>query len=244
MSGLVSVITTIYDKPQFLNECIESVLNQTYTNFELILLDDNSPNPKVREIMESYDDPRIIRWYSDINEIDRYKTARYATLINFGVYNFSSGDYITYLVDDDVYYPDRLQTLVEFIEANPEVDVVYHPLVNIDTEGKRGGVRGVKGILDGLSDDTRAFNYLDHNQVLHRRDVFFKVGGWDDSWNMWGGADAYFWKKITDSHTYFYPVGTNDHPLGGKRFHADNVQARIVEKRFFPEDQVPPAYRY
>lgn len=237
MSNKVSVLLTIYNKPQWLRECIDSVVNQTYDNWELILLDDNSPNPEVQQIIDSYTDPRIVKYNSHVTEEDRYRTARYATMINYGFHNLATGEYITYLVDDDFYYPDRLQVLVEYMDANPTHEVVYHPMENVDSDGNPGGVRGVKGILDGKTDDTRAFNYVDHNMVMHTRAAFEAVGNWYDDAGVWGGADAYFWRHLQEKGYLFYPVGSNDHPLGAKRYHTGSVQWLWVDGSFWPNDR-------
>lgn len=238
MSPKVSVLLTVYNKPEWLKECIDSVVEQTFEDWELLVLEDNSPDPRVREILESYTDPRIRLFYANTTEEERYATARYATMINLG-FPYTSGEYITYLVDDDRYYPHRLQTLVDYMDAHPDHKVVYHPLVNIDTEGIQRGVRGIKGILDGLTEDTQPFNYVDHNQVMHVRQAFIDVCGWYDVSGVWGGADAYFWRRLTEAGYKFYPVGDNADPLAGKRYHANNVQTQIVEGRFFPEGKNP-----
>ncbi len=233
----VSVLLTIFNKPEWLDECIQSVLNQTYQDWELIMIDDNSPDPRVRDIIMSYQDPRIIKLRSNVSDEDRWKTARYATNINWG-FNYASGDYITYLVDDDKYYPDRLATLVEYMDANPTHTVVYHAIDNMDAEGRTAGVRGVKGILDGLTPDTQAFDYVDHNAVMHTYQAFIDAGGWYDVPGVWGGADAYFWRRLNESGHLFYPVGDNEHPLGAKRYHLKNVQRLLVEQELFPDDRM------
>ena len=67
---LVSVIMATYNRTFLLNEAIESILNQTYTNFELIIQDDGSPNiHEMKEILESYQrkDSRVKVFYSDVN---------------------------------------------------------------------------------------------------------------------------------------------------------------------------------
>lgn len=237
MSSKVSIILTVYDKPEWLNECIDSVLDQTYSNWELIVMEDNSPNKQVIDILNSYNDPRIIKHFSNITEDQRYLTARYATLIN-EAFPMTSGEYITYLVDDDKYYPTRLEKLVTYMDENPDHKVVYHSLANIDADSNEGGVRGIKGVLDGLTDDTQAFNYVDHNMVMHTRQAFIDAGGWYDVPGVWGGADAYFWRRLIEAGYYFYPVGDQT-PLGGKRFHENNVQAKIVRGEFFPEGKKP-----
>src|SRR5687768_15604015 len=113
----VSVILTVYNKPQWLKQCIDSVFGQTYQDWELIIMEDNSPDPRVKDILE-----RDYAWhekvqvhYSNVSEEDRYKTARYATLINEAVREHATGKYITYLVDDDYYFPWRLETMVSFM---------------------------------------------------------------------------------------------------------------------------------
>lgn len=238
MTNKVSVILTVYDKPEWLNECIDSVLAQTYDNWELLIMEDNSPNPEIKRILDTYNDSRITKYFSNISESDRYKTARYATLIN-QAFPMSTGQYITYLVDDDKFYPERLEILVEYMDSHPDHQVVYHALDNIDASSKSAGVRGVKGILDGLTEDTQAFNYVDHNMVMHTRQAFIDADGWYDVAGVWGGADAYFWRRLNEAGYKFYPVGSNDKPLAAKRYHHKNVQARIVRGEFFPEGQCP-----
>lgn len=230
----VSVILTVYNRPQFLNECIDSVINQTYQNWELIIMDDNSSDGLTKEIINSYSDDRIIKVFGDVSEQDRFKTARYATLIN-QAFSLTTGEYITYLVDDDMYYADRLQTLVDYANEHPDHSVLYHPLENVDVNGIGAGVRGVKGILDGKSDDTQAFNYVDHNMVMHTRQAFVDANGWYDDPGVWGGADAYFWSRLHAAGYLFYPVGDNEKPLAAKRYHETNLQARIVRGEFFPK---------
>jgi spore maturation protein CgeD len=238
MDKKVSIILTVYNKPKWLRECIESVMNQTYENWELFIMEDNSPDPEIRRIIHEFKDPRITRYFSGVSDETRYATARYATLINIA-FPRTTGDYVTYLVDDDKYFPDRLQTMVDYMDANPEHQVAYHALLNIDADGNPGGVRGLKGILDGLTEETQAFNYLDHNMVMHTRQAFEDANGWYDVPGVWGGADAYFWRRLNEAGYKFYPVGTDDKPLAAKRYHETNLQALIVRGEFFPDGKTP-----
>jgi spore maturation protein CgeD len=225
----VSVILTVYNKPQWLKECIDSVIAQTYSDWELIILEDNSPLPEVREIIESYlPNSQIKVYYSGITEGERYKTTRYATLINYGISNFSTGEYITYLTDDDFYYSHRLGKMVECISADG-VSIVYGSQQIVDADGNHAGVRYVDGVLDN------AWNKVDHNSVMHKKELFNEVGGWSDTPDIWGGADAHFWRKLTDAGYRFYPVGdANDPPLEAKRYHQGSVQWLVHNGLFFP----------
>lgn len=233
----VSIIMTCYNKPDWLAESMDSVMNQTFQDWELWVMDDNSPQA-VWDILWPYDeDPRVHLFNSQIREEDRYATARYATLIN-RAFNMTRGDYITYLVDDDMYYPDRLQIMMDFAHAHPDYDVMYHSLENIDADSNPGGVRPVKGILDGLTEETQAFNYVDHNMVMHTRQAFIDANGWYDVPGVWGGADAYFWRRLNEAGYVFHPID-DPRPLGAKRYHHKNVQSLIVQGKFFPEGRNP-----
>lgn len=235
MKPAVSILLTSYNKPEWIRQSLDSVLAQTFTNWELLILDDNSRSD-VWEIINSYDDPRVLKFNSHISEVQRYDTARYATMINFG-FPYSSGKYVTYLVDDDIYYPDRLKILVDYMDANPEHEVVYHSLGNIGADNRIADIRPIKGILDGFTEETQAFNYVDHNMVMHTRKAFIEANGWYDVAGVWGGADAYFWRRLNEAGYKFYPVGTADTVLGSKRYHMTNVQRLIVEGELYPADR-------
>lgn len=235
-SKKVSVLLTVYNKPKWLRQCIDSVVDQTYPNWELVIMEDNSPNPEVKEILYSYlSHPQIHVVFSEVSEEDRYKTARYATLINQGFY-YSDGDYITYLTDDDFYFPERLAVMVEALSAS-DVHVVYGPQQTVDADGNFGSVRWTSGLRYGKAGDpTEAFNHVDHNSVMHTREAFVRAGGWYDDPGVWGGADAYFWRRLTEAGYVFYPV-SEDKPLDAKRYHTDAVQWRVHNGVFYPHDR-------
>jgi glycosyltransferase involved in cell wall biosynthesis len=114
--GLVSVIMNCYNGEEYLNEAIESVLKQTYENFEIIFWD-NLSTDKTRQIVKSYDDSRI-----------RYFIAE--THVNLGeARNLAlkkvKGDYICFLDVDDFWDIDKLQLQTEHMYDNPEVIVSY-----------------------------------------------------------------------------------------------------------------------
>lgn len=212
----VTVIMTVYNKPRWLREAIDSVVNQTIKDWELIIMEDNSPDPQVKMILKEYEnDSRISIYYSDVTEEDRYKTARYATLINEAVMEHSGGDYISYLPDDDIFYPKRLEIMCAYLDENPDIDIIYGSLHNIDADGNEAGSRMAEDVLEF------AFDKVDHNAVMHRRKAFFVVGGWEDNYGAWGGADSYFWRRLNEAGYKFYPVPEF---VGGKRYHENSVQ--------------------
>ena len=124
---LVSVIMPVYNGEQFLAEAIESILAQTFTDFELIIVDDGSQGASAR-IIRSYEeaDSRITFLQHDHN-------LGQAQAQNTGI-AAADGEYIALMDCDDVSLPARLEQQVRFLQANPEIGVVgvYSKLVNQD----------------------------------------------------------------------------------------------------------------
>ena len=109
---MISIVIPTYNSARYLRECMDSVLNQTYQDFEVIVVDDGSTDNSVA-IIQSYQDARIklIR-----NEHD------YIQSLNMGM-TAAKGKYIARMDSDDIMLPERLQLQYEYMEAHPEVDV-------------------------------------------------------------------------------------------------------------------------
>ncbi|MGQ3685781.1 MAG: glycosyltransferase [Candidatus Loosdrechtia sp.] len=120
---LVSVITIFLNGEKFLREAIESVLAQTYDNWELLLVDDGSTDSSTaiaRQYAERY--PAKIRYY----EHDNHQNLGKSISRNLGFRN-ARGDYIALLDADDVYLPEKLQHQVAILESQPDTAMVYGP---------------------------------------------------------------------------------------------------------------------
>lgn len=113
----VSVLTPIYNtNPVHLRECIESILNQTFTDFEFLIINDSPENTELDDIVSSYKDKRI-KYIKNPQNIgisaSRNKLLKYA-----------KGDYLAIFDHDDISVPDRLKMEVEILDNNPEIGVV------------------------------------------------------------------------------------------------------------------------
>ena len=106
---LVSVSMPVFNSERYIAEAIESVLAQTYTNFELIIVDDGSSD-RTREIIDQFTDKRIIKVYSDQNR-------GLITTRNL-IAGMAKGKYLALLDADDRAFPERLALQVEFLENN------------------------------------------------------------------------------------------------------------------------------
>jgi glycosyltransferase involved in cell wall biosynthesis len=126
----VSVIVPLYGVEKFVAETVQSVLAQTYENFELILVDDGSPDRSV-EICSRFKDPRI--------KILRQENQGPAAARNLGI-RHAKGDYIALLDGDDLWLPDKLMKHVEHLESAPEVGVSFCRSALIDEAGEPLGI--------------------------------------------------------------------------------------------------------
>ena len=110
---LVSVSMPVFNSERYIAEAIESILAQTYTNFELIIVDDGSSD-RTREIIDQFTDQRIIKVYSDQNR-------GLITTRNL-IAGMAKGKYLALLDADDRAFPERLALQVEFLE-NHQADL-------------------------------------------------------------------------------------------------------------------------
>ena len=113
----VSVLTPIYNtNPSHLREMIESILNQTFTDFEFLILNDSPENKEIEKIVKSYKDKRIKYFKNDKNmgiSASRNK-----------LMDMACGEYIAVFDHDDISVPSRLEQQVNFLDKNPHIGVV------------------------------------------------------------------------------------------------------------------------
>ena len=123
----VSVIFTSYNHEQFICEAIDSVLNQTFTDFELIIMDDFSTDDSWRLIKE-YTDPRIRAFRSDRN-------VGGGLAVNRAISELAIGEYIAIHHSDDVWECDKLEMQVAFLDAHADVGAVFSDAFPISEDG-------------------------------------------------------------------------------------------------------------
>lgn len=122
MQPLVSVIIPTYGGDDTIIRAVKSVLNQTYENIEVIVVDDNNPDTNARQKTQEYmsvfdNEDRVIY-------IKHEKNKNGAAARNTGV-NFSMGYYICLLDDDDIFYSEKIEKQVKYLENNPEFSACY-----------------------------------------------------------------------------------------------------------------------
>ncbi|WP_336183392.1 glycosyltransferase family 2 protein [Bacillus sp. 205(2023)] len=207
MGDKVSIILTSYNKPDYLQMAIESVINQTHSNWELFVMDDHSNEKTIAVIHKYLHDQRIRYKNSFVHPQNRLKTTRYATLINNAL-PFAAGDYISYLTDDTVYHPDRLSRMVQTFLCHPEAQAVYskQKVVHVNERGEEIShfYRDANAVLD------QAAFQVDHCSVMHRRSLLDRIKDkygsyWDDDMMHWNHGDSIFWMRV-NTFAPFLPI--------------------------------------
>lgn len=134
MLPLVSVIMPAYNAEKYIEDAICSILNQTYTNVELIIVEDCSID-RTLDVIHKCKDNRILLVQNQENKGIAYSTNRGISL--------AGGNYIALMDDDDIAAADRLDLQVKYLEEHAEIDILGGRSIDIDSQGKilhRGGI--------------------------------------------------------------------------------------------------------
>lgn len=203
----ISIVLPTYNGEKYLRKSIESVLNQTYQNWELILVNDCSTDDSPA-IMQKYEnkDPRI----KVINNIENQKLPK-SLNIGFAV---ATGDYFTWTSDDNRYKPQALEQMMNFLEDKPKAGLVYADMDFIDEAGNKTGEVS-------LDVENMYYNNCIGACFLYRADVAKDVGGYNPDWFL--VEDYEYWLRIAEKYGVFHlPLNLYEY-----RFHS----ASLTEKR-------------
>lgn len=176
---LVSVLIPTFNRAPYLSEALASVLRQSYRNLQIIVVNDGGED--VSDIVHSYDDPRLIF-------INRSQNRGKAYSLNEALTQ-AEGKYVAYLDDDDLYYPNHIETLVNALENQTDCQVAYSDLYKTYCEVMPDGSRKVLSKVVDISRDFDRFFMLHFNHTLHvclmhRRDLIEKTGPYNEQLNV------------------------------------------------------------
>ena len=170
---LVSILMLTYNRAKYIGAAIESVLNQTYQNFELVIIDDGSTD-NTQEILDRYDDPRIavITYPANAGLLTRRKESL----------TYAQGTYTAILDSDDVWTsPDKLATQVAYMEDNPECDVLGTYIALIDAQGAEIGHTRYHTNDSDIRKNILHRNQFAHSSILMRTAAVAQTNGYQDT---------------------------------------------------------------
>lgn len=167
----VTVFVAVYNGDAFLAETIESVLTQTYRDFELLVIDDCSID-RTAEILQAFDDPRL--------RVERNERNRGRTYTRNRGLQLGRGELLAVLDADDVCEPERLARSVAFLESHPDVAAVGSAATYVDEVGRPLFVNRVPTDSRLIRERLFTVNCFVHSSVMLRREWALAVGGYDE----------------------------------------------------------------
>jgi glycosyltransferase involved in cell wall biosynthesis len=176
---VVTVLVPTFNRRRYLAGALASVVRQSYRNLQIIVINDGGED--VSDIVNSFGDERLIF-------IDRKENRGKAHSLNEALLR-AEGKYVAYLDDDDLYYPNHIETLLDALENNSDCQVAYSDLYKVYCKVCSDGSRKVLSKVVEISRDFNRFFMLYYNHVLHvslmhRRDLLEKTGLYNEDINV------------------------------------------------------------
>ena len=233
ISPIVSVITITYNRSSLISRCIQSVLEQTYNSFEHIIIDASTNN----------ETEKVVNFYND-NRIKYYKVKENDIVANI-MYGFvkSSGDYITFLDDDDQYLPSKIEKQVQLFNRLPEnYGFVYCWMTYFD-ESTGEEIKTHKHFLKGFTgDDVVEYPTISGTPTyMFKRSVFEEFEGWKrkeeigiiSDWELAARVcQKYYVDYVPESLINIY-INHGKKRMSDSNFYPDLLKRNIVFHKYF-----------
>lgn len=175
----VSVIIHTYNNEKFIGETVESVLNQTYKDYEIIVVDDGSVDG-TRDALLPY--MQKIRYHYKEN-------GGIASAKNAGI-GLSKAEFIAFLDHDDLWVPDKLKIQMECFNENPEVGLVYAKYTSF-SDGKELRTKPEKGYSGWIFKELLSKSIIQTSTVIVKRECLNAVGPYDESFSLGDEYDMF-----------------------------------------------------
>ncbi len=220
----VSVVIPAYNHERYVGEAIQSVLDQTFQDFELIIINDGSTDNTEAKILK-FKDQRI-RYYSQENR-------GLSATLNIGI-SLARGDYFNFLPSDDAFFPEKLEVQLKVFKEHPNLGIVFSYPQLIDAEGReiKEGPEAQWAIVpfetkEEIFPALFERDFLSAPSALIRMDCLKKVGGFDESLKY--AQDYDLWMRILK----FFDIRLIKKPLVKYRWHGKNLTFKATEETEF-----------
>lgn len=198
----VSIIMPVYNMERFIRYAIQSVINQTYPLYELVIVDDGSVDGS-KQIVDDF----ILNYRGTVSIVyHNQQNQGLACARNTGI-NISTGEYIALLDPDDAWLPDRLRAGVEILDQKQEVGLVHANIIYIDEHDQQTGIpTRDASILAGDMYLTLLLRkgHISCPTVLFRRVCLDVVGAFDEHLTYLGCEDRDLWLRIARKYKTHY----------------------------------------
>ncbi len=182
---LVSVIMPAYNAQEYIKSAIESILKQTFTNFELIIIDDSSTD-KTSTIINSFK-----KKDSRIKVLKNNSKRNIAYVLNMGIEDAQANS-IARMDADDIAMPDRLELQYKLLHSKANIAVVGANIIIIDVYGKKTAIRTYPESSQNLKKCLFRYSPFAHPVVMFRKDFFEEVGKYNPRYSPTEDLDLWF----------------------------------------------------
>ena len=207
MTPRVSVCIPSYNYASYLPETLDSILAQTYPDYEIIVVDDASKDDS-QAVAEGYAGryPNKVRVFTHPGRVNKGISAT----CNLAIEQ-ARGEYLAWLGSDDAWYPEKLARQVDELDLNPGVGLTYSYADIVDSKGEKTGEKMGRDMTHDLLPMLVAGNFVPHLTAFHRRACLEKTGYYDETlqysdWEMWLKMANYFRFSFIDQPLAMYRV--------------------------------------
>lgn len=190
--NLISIIIPTLNRFNLLIRAIESIFTQSYSNYEILLINDGGES--IDNILENFNYNTKLKLFN----LEKNYGRAYAR--NFGIKQ-AKGEYLCYLDDDDIFYPEHLETLVKALEKNQTFKIAYTASYMTELDSSNNIVQKKEFISEKFDyDSLLVIGYIPILSVLHHRDCIEKVGYFDES--LESNEDWDFWLRMGKEYNF------------------------------------------
>ena len=227
-------------KGKYLKESINSILAQDYTDFELIVVDDCSPD-SIREVVDSYDDKRVSYYRNEQNIGGKDLVAQWNHCLEY-----AKGDYVILATDDDLYEPNFLSTFVPLIEKYPDVNLFRARILQVDS---RNEIKYIDSCYKEYLSPVGFRYHLMHGmkggipQYIFKRSALVEKGGFVNFPKAWASDDATALmmsdRGVVNSQEHLVRFRWSDINISGdSKYGLEKFMARLQFSRWLQQQRV------
>ena len=189
---LISVILTSYNSEQYIAQAIKSIIQQTYTNWELLIADDCSTD-STREIIETFVDDRIKIYHNEEN-IHYLKTRN-------KLIDKASGDLISFQDSDDISLPNRFDLLIKEFKSDPELGMCGSFVTYINEREKVLSIKDRRPTkYTDIKQEIQLYNVYTGPTIIVKKEIWLSIGGYRDYFSRLGYEDYDLTSRIVEKH--------------------------------------------
>jgi glycosyltransferase involved in cell wall biosynthesis len=207
----VSVLMSVHNGARYVETALDSVLAQTFSDFEFVIVDDGSTD-ETPAILARYADPRIVGLRNEVN-LGLTKS------LNRGL-EVARGEYVARQDADDLSLPGRLACQVQFLKSHPDISLVGTSYVQIDEQGQELSTVAMPAEPDQIREMLFYTPCFCHGSVMGRHADLQAIGGYDE--RFVAAQDMDLWLRLAER----YQLANLPAPLYGFRMHAASVTGR------------------